>query len=83
MGERREGRAQWLNEQDWNAERSTFLLLETAILSVVGNRAGSSIHSHLLAWSDQNKCINNYRSQFIILIFVKMNVMTIDHYIYI
>ena len=78
MGEG-ERRVQWLNEQDWNAECSTLLLLEITIKSVVGNRAGCSIHSHLLAWGGRNKCINNYRSQFIILIFVKMNVMTIDH----
>ena len=63
------------------AQWSALLLLEiTTYQSVISSsyRAGCSIHSPLLASGGRNKCIN--KSQFIILIFVKMNLMTIDHY---
>ena len=53
------------------------ILIEIA--SFDGNKAGCSIHSHLLAWVTEINVIIIYRVQFIILIFVKMSVMAIDH----
>ena len=54
-----EGCNGWMNRTGMQNVHTFTFRDNNIIQSVVRNRAGCSIHSHLLAWVTRNKCINN------------------------